>query len=99
MIMRPPQQGHGGRWSAAVVAPCRRIDHWGRPGDQFSDARNIGFACGAGEQPVVADAVEAFGQDVDQEAADERVGRQRHRAKPLPANTSQIINQLHLFAY
>ena len=40
------------------------------------------FAAGAGEQPVVADAVEPLGQDVEQEAPDELVGRQRHRAVP-----------------
>jgi hypothetical protein len=31
-----------------------------------------------GEQAIVADAVEALGQDVHQEAADELVGGQRH---------------------
>ena len=31
-----------------------------------------------GEQPVVANAVESAGQDVDEEAADELVRRQRH---------------------
>ena len=49
-------------------------------GDQLPDARDIGLAAGAGEQPVVADAVEPLGQGVEQEAPDELVGRQRHRA-------------------
>ena len=35
-------------------------------------------ASGIGEQPVVADAVEAAGQNVQQEAADELLGTQRH---------------------
>ena len=35
------------------------------------------LAFGAGEQAVVADAVEAVGQDVDQEAPDELVGVSR----------------------
>src|SRR5574342_444058 len=40
----------------------------------------------AGEEPVVADAVEALGQDVEEEAADELVRAQRHggvAARPL----------------
>jgi hypothetical protein len=36
-------------------------------------------AIAAGEQAVVADAVEAFGQDVDEEAADELIDVGRHR--------------------
>src|SRR3954462_15121017 len=39
-----------------------------RPGDQLPGSCDIGLATGAGEQPVVADAVEALGQDVEQEA-------------------------------
>ena len=35
-----------------------------------------------GKEPVVADAVEAFGKDVDEEASDELMGVERHR---LPA--------------
>ena len=31
-----------------------------------------------GEQPVVSDAVEAFGQDVEQETADELIDIERH---------------------
>jgi len=42
-------------------------------GDQLLGARDIGFAGGAGEQPVVADAVKSPGQDVKQETSDELV--------------------------
>ena len=99
MIMRPPQQGHGGRWSAATPAAgsassCSAggsIDRHGR-GDQFSGARDIGLAGGAGEQPVVTDAVEALGQDVEQEAPDELVGRERHGAEPrLPVAAVVLV--------
>ena len=38
--------------------------------DELAGARNVVGAGGSGEQAVVADAVKAFGQDVDQEAAD-----------------------------
>ena len=40
----------------------------------------------AGEQPVMADAVEAFGQDVDHETADELVRFERHAlVRPSPS--------------
>ena len=42
-------------------------------------------AAGVGEQPVVADAVEAAGQDVQQEAAHELVGLERHGLVPRAA--------------
>ena len=49
-------------------------------------------APGVGEQPVVADAMEAAGQHVQQEAAHELVGRERHglvaRACPWPDSPS-----------
>ena len=69
--MRPPQHGQGGRGSGGSTAPTgsdRRRD-----GQQFAGAGDVGLAGGAGEQAVVADAVEAAGQDVQQEAADELV--------------------------
>ena len=54
-------------------------------GDQLSGARDIGLAAGAGEQPVVADAVEPLGQDVEQEAPDELVGRRASSCGTAPA--------------
>lgn len=41
-----------------------------------------GLAAGAGEEAVVADAVEPLGQDVEQEAPDELIGIERHHAIP-----------------
>ena len=55
---------------------------------QLASAGQVGGALAVGEQAVVADAMEALGQDVDQEAADELVGGQRHRlvsARPVDA--------------
>jgi len=46
--------------------------------EQLSGLRDVLFAPIAGEQAVVADAVKAGGQYVDQESADELVGCQRH---------------------
>src|SRR6266851_2651347 len=51
-------------------------------GDQFSGTRDIGLAGGAGEQPVVPDAMEPLWQDVEEEAPDELVGGERHGAEP-----------------
>ncbi len=42
-----------------------------RHADELAGACDVVGAGGSGEQAVVADAVEAFGQDVDQEASDE----------------------------
>ena len=56
------------------VVRCRRIDlrHWG--GHQLPGARDVGLAAGAGQQPVVADAMKPLWQNVEQEAPDELVG-------------------------
>ena len=51
---------------------------WLWDGEQFAGARDIGGACGFGEQAVVADAVESVRQHVDEEAADELVWCERH---------------------
>ena len=64
----------GGGVRIGGVVRRRRVDLWHRGGDQLPGACNIGLAAGAGEQPVVADAVKPLGQDVDQEAPDELVG-------------------------
>jgi hypothetical protein len=62
-----------------------------RHGTQFAGARNIEFAHGAGEQAVVADAVEAMWQDMEQEAPNELVRRERHDALPLRAVTAVVF--------
>ena len=45
-----------------------------RHGEQFARPRDVVGARAAGEKSVVADAVEAVRQDVDEEAADELAG-------------------------
>ncbi len=76
MIMRPPQHGQVGLLgsTAAAVGLAFRFCN----GEQLAGAGDVVGARAAGEQAVVADAVEACGQDVDQEAADELVGGERH---------------------
>ena len=58
---------------------------------QFADERQTGFAGRAGEQPMMADAVEAARQDVGQEATDELVGGERHELLALGAATAVIL--------
>src|SRR6202521_2196305 len=50
---------------------------------QFAGSRYMCLAGGTGEQAVMADAVEAMWQDMEQEAADELVRCERHHALPL----------------
>jgi len=61
----------GTRWEP--IERFWRLDRlWRRRGHgkQFAGADYIGLACGTGEQAVMADAVEATWQDMEQEAAD-----------------------------
>jgi len=68
---------------------CRRIDldrRFGRrrrcQSQEFARSRDrLGADC-AGEQAVVADAMEAFGQHMDQEPADELADVEHHRCVP-----------------
>ena len=52
----------------AGLALCRR------DAEELAGAGDVVGAPGVGKQAVVADAVEAAGQDVDEKAADELVG-------------------------
>src|SRR5690349_24933816 len=96
--MRPPQQGHGGRWSAGAPAAgsaSSRSTGGSVTGTGMaisSLARAIFFLQGgAGEQPVVTDAVEPLWQDVEQEAPDELVGGERHGAQLRPAVAAVVL--------
>jgi hypothetical protein len=46
--------------------------------EQLTRSRDVLSAPAVGEETVVSDAVETVGQDVDEEAADELVGFERH---------------------
>src|SRR5215813_5385165 len=64
---------------AFLLSLCRSI---GRGRGAVQELAHVldGFgAIAAGEQAVVANAVEALGQDVDEETADELAGIERHR--------------------
>src|SRR5262245_23245721 len=60
------------------IAGLRRF-RVGRYGEQLAGAGNVGGTVAVGEQSVVADAVKAPGQHVQEEAPDELVGGERHR--------------------
>src|SRR6266576_3110352 len=68
--------GVGDSCIAGLALWCRRIE-------QFPHPRNVLDALAAGEQAVVADAMEAAGEHVNEESADELVGGERHRLGPL----------------
>jgi hypothetical protein len=68
----------GTRWT--LIGRLGRFDRIGRRrhGEQFTRVFEAGLASGAGEQAVVADAMEAARQHVEQETANELVRRERH---------------------
>src|SRR5215469_11163511 len=53
--------------------------------------RDIVFAAGAGEEAVMADAVEALRQNMEQEAADEFVRTERHDALAVGAIAAIVL--------
>ncbi len=64
---------------------------WWRDCQEFAGAREADLAGGCGKQAVVTDAVEPAWQKVEQEAADELVGAERHDTLPLRAMTAIIL--------
>ena len=70
---------------------CERNDLGGWPvilsgyscAEQRADLGDIGLAARAGEQTIVADAMEAIWKHMDQEAADELVGGKAHDGSPI----------------
>ncbi len=85
----------GGGVRIGCVLCCRR-DLWDWSGHQLLGARDIGLAAGAGQQPVVADAMKALRQNVEQEAPDELVCSERHCAVPrLPVAAVILVPKGH----
>src|ERR1700758_3226496 len=75
---------------------CRWINlcHWSS--HPLPGARDVGLAAGAGQQPVVADAMKPLWQNVEQKAPDELVGSERHCAVPrLPAAAIILVAEGH----
>src|ERR1700757_1065525 len=61
------------------------------PSEQFGGTRDVVGAGGLGRQAVVADAVEALGQDVDEEPADELVCGEGHALVSIWALDSVVL--------
>ncbi len=76
-----------GRWLAGLVDDLGIVGlgHRRRHGEQLACPGEVGGAIAVGEQAVMADAVEAFGQDVAQEASNELVRRERQVLLPVAA--------------
>ena len=84
--------------TAAAGAWQKRIWHrsiadrrWCGHSKQLPSTRNIGLAACAGEETVVTDAVEALWKNVEQKAADELVGAERHDALAVRAIAAVIF--------
>ena len=56
----------GGGVEIGCILRCQRLDLWGWGSDELLGVCDIGFARHARQQPVVADAVETLGQNVEQ---------------------------------
>src|SRR5882724_5548648 len=82
MIMRPPQQGHGHgntRCSSGVASEgSGSFEGEGAASNSRAWAM-LAARLTFGKQPVVTDAMQAFWQNVDEEAPDELAGGERHR--------------------
>src|SRR5665647_2925763 len=59
--------------------------------EQFAGARDVANPSAAGEEAVVADAMEAGRQYMDQEAADELAGGERHGLLPMAATGAIVL--------
>ena len=83
---------------AAARARRARVERFLRPvvigrrdAQQLAGAFKVGLACRAGEQAVMADAVKAARQDVEQEPADELVGGERHELLPVGSVATVVL--------
>ena len=87
MLMRPPQHGHGCELVDGSLGPPSSfgmvLRFW--HGEQFARSRDVVGAGRFGEQAVVTNAMEALGQDVDEEATYELACCERHALVPHSA--------------
>src|SRR5215470_11858409 len=77
MIIRPPQRGQ----LALIIGACFFLglfdDDWWNA-QELAKASDVGGAVAVGKQPIVTDAVETLGEDVQKEAANELMGVECH---------------------
>src|SRR5262245_55502649 len=74
-----------------VIASIAGLSFWPSPSAQFARARRVCGAGGSGAQAVVADAVEARRQDVDEESADDLVCGECHALVSISALDSVVL--------
>ena len=91
MIIRPPQQGHGsgeaiigGLGILSVGRGCWHIE-------KLAAVGKLVAAMAVGREAVIANAMEAIGQDVHQEAADELAGGKPHDLDLVPAVLAVVL--------
>src|SRR5688572_31779230 len=70
---------------------CWRLRLAWRHGEQLPGSRNQAHAVAVGEQAVMADAVEAFGQHMHEEAPDELVRAERHGLEAAGAIDAVVL--------
>ena len=81
-------------WAGMRVVVIDDMDRLGLglwDGEQLAGSRDVVGAGGFGQQAVMADAMEALWQDVDEEAADELVGCERHALVAVAAFDPVIL--------
>ena len=94
MIIRPPQQGQrrAGETSSARLSASR--EGWGAFSAAASNCRArsmLSRSNRAGDEAVMSDAVEAARQHVQEKAADELVGVERHGLEPVAAFDAVVL--------
>ena len=95
MIIRPPQQGQRRAGEDVFGRHCRprRANAGARlgRGERLAGALDVARSNRAGEEAVVADAVEAARQHVQEKAADELAGVERHGLEPVAAFDAVVL--------
>src|SRR3954452_22795300 len=76
-------------WIGRLVRRCWLGSH--RPPEKLASAGDVALAAGTGEQAIVADAVEARRQDMQQKAPNKLVGMERHDAIALAAAAAVVF--------
>src|SRR5579864_4523477 len=74
-----------GAWQRRIWQRSVLDRRWVGHSEQLASTRDVGLAASAGEEAVVTDAMEALRKNVEQEAADELVGAERHDALAVRA--------------
>ena len=85
-------EGSGGLIGVAFVCVTSVLAAWRFGPEKIPDPGDISCAVAISEETVVADAVLAFGQDMDQEAADKLVGLQRHNCASARAIDAVVFD-------